>query len=63
MLTYVPPGQPGWHHVNCQPAEYWIEKMRAIEFRFDAELARLSTACVEPGHYRDKGLFFVRETG
>jgi SAM-dependent methyltransferase len=63
MFTYAPPGQAGWHHVNCQPAEYWVEKMRAIEFLFDAELTRKSTAGAEPGHYRDKGLFFVREAG
>jgi hypothetical protein len=28
-MTHAVPGQPGHHHVNCQPSEYWIEKMRA----------------------------------
>ena len=60
MLTYAPPGQPGWHHVNCRPARYWIRKLRGIGFRFDRELTRASTRAADPGHYRDKGLLFVR---
>lgn len=27
LLTASPPGQEGHHHVNCQPDEYWEEKM------------------------------------
>lgn len=26
-MTTARPGQDGHHHVNCQPSEYWIEKM------------------------------------
>jgi cyclopropane fatty-acyl-phospholipid synthase-like methyltransferase len=26
-MTHALPGQHGHHHVNCQPDEYWIEKM------------------------------------
>lgn len=29
MITYAAPGQPGWHHVNCQPASHWIKKWPA----------------------------------
>ncbi len=25
LITHAIPGQRGWHHVNCQPSEYWIE--------------------------------------
>lgn len=28
-MTHAIPGQPGHHHVNCQPAEYWIRKLEA----------------------------------
>lgn len=28
-MTAAPPGQTGWHHVNCQPEEYWVERMAA----------------------------------
>ena len=27
FLTAAPPGFPGWHHVNCQPESYWIERL------------------------------------
>lgn len=27
LMTHAVPGQKGWHHVNCQPSEYWIEKL------------------------------------
>lgn len=60
MLTFAPPGQPGWHHVNCKPANYWIKKLRRIGFRFDRDLTQASRCVAEPGHYREKGLLFVR---
>jgi SAM-dependent methyltransferase len=41
-LTHAEPGQPGYHHVNCQPTEYWINKMNEFGFDHDAaETARL----------------------
>ena len=27
LLTAAPPGQSGAAHVNCQPKEYWVEKI------------------------------------
>jgi len=60
MLTYASPGQQGWHHVNCQPETYWIEKLEKIGFTFDPTLTSESRSVAEPGHYRRKGLFFVR---
>jgi len=36
-MTFAAPGQPGYHHVNCQPQEYWIKKLEEIGFAFDAE--------------------------
>ena len=26
-MTHAVPGQPGYHHVNCQPSEYWINHL------------------------------------
>lgn len=26
LMTHAIPGQRGWHHVNCQPSEYWIKQ-------------------------------------
>jgi len=28
VLTHGVPGQPGHHHVNCQPREYWINHLK-----------------------------------
>ena len=32
-MTHALPGQPGHHHVNCMPAEYWFGAMEAIGFK------------------------------
>jgi hypothetical protein len=41
-LTHAEPGQHGCHDVNCQPTEYWINKMNEFGFDHDAgETARL----------------------
>jgi len=31
-MTHALPGQPGHHHVNCMPIEYWCGAMEAIGF-------------------------------
>ena len=41
-LTHAEPGQPGYHHVNCQNTAYWIAKMDEFGFDFAAE----ETACL-----------------
>ena len=38
VFTWCPPGYPGYHHVNCQKAPYWIDKFRQINFTFDYKL-------------------------
>jgi len=36
-MTFAEPGQAGYHHVNCQPQEYWIEKVETLGFKFNKE--------------------------
>jgi SAM-dependent methyltransferase len=36
-MTFAEPGQPGYHHVNCQHQEYWIEKIEALGYKFNKE--------------------------
>ncbi len=60
MMTYAPPGQPGWHHVNCQPEAYWLEKMAGIGFRYEEALTREARRVAADGHYHRKGLLFTR---
>lgn len=31
-MTHAQPGQPGYHHVNCQLPEYWIDRFKNIGF-------------------------------
>lgn len=37
VFTWCPIGFPGYHHVNCQTASYWIQKFRQIGFSFRRE--------------------------
>ncbi|HTT91134.1 MAG TPA: glycosyltransferase [Acidimicrobiales bacterium] len=37
FITAAPPGQPGYHHVNCQNADYWVERFRGAGFALDNE--------------------------
>lgn len=32
IMTHALPGQPGWHHVNCQHAGYWLNVMEKNNF-------------------------------
>lgn len=60
FLTAAPPGFPGWHHVNCQPQEYWIDLLARHGWALDGE----ATAWVRAngGHVfsQRQGLVFVR---
>lgn len=60
FLTYAPPGQGGWHHVNCQPASYWINKIEPLGFVLEPGLTNRSREIAGHGHYHEKGLAFVR---
>lgn len=33
-MTHGLPGQPGHHHVNCQPPEYWIKHFEKYGFNY-----------------------------
>lgn len=62
FLTFAPPGTAGNHHVNCQSAEYWIEKMEAIGFRHNLPqtLAVREESTMERDFVRNNGLLFER---
>lgn len=65
MMTHADVGQPGWHHVNCQPALYWIDRIeRDTDHRFDTDLtarAREIARATNPhplNHFARSGLVF-----
>jgi hypothetical protein len=32
LMTHAIPGQKGWHHVNCQLSDYWINHLKSKNF-------------------------------
>ena len=68
LMTYATPGQGGHHHVNCQPKEYWIDRLKSYGFNRDVEkeieyqkIAIKDSSLYSPsytGHFVSKGLFF-----
>lgn len=37
-MTHALPGQDGFHHVNCQPPDYWVQTIEASGLLFDESL-------------------------
>ena len=60
LMTHAEPGQQGYHHVNCQPAEYWIDRMRARGFQFSQVLTEHSRKLAPRTHWERSGLVFTR---
>jgi SAM-dependent methyltransferase len=58
-MTHATPGQPGYHHVNCQYADYWIERIEARGFRFDRP-ATYQSRKLGGLWWKNSGLIFVR---
>lgn len=64
-MTHAVPGQGGHHHVNCQPREYWIDKMKVYGFEYDDEFTNtLKNIASNEGdwstHFESTGLFFKK---
>lgn len=58
-MTHAVPGQGGWHHVNCQPADYWIDHVQSRGMRLDRDATNESRTLA--GHYwQATGLIFTR---
>lgn len=63
-MTHALPDQTGHHHVNCQPSEYWIEKLKARGFHLDPNWQRyrdLAATETHPVYFRKSGLVFCRD--
>ena len=37
VMTHALPGQPGHHHVNCKPKEYWIDHLKTKGYNLLSE--------------------------
>lgn len=61
LITHAVPGQGGFHHVNCQPAEYWIDVFDQNGFDLDEPLTtitRLVAGNEKWSYYVATGLVF-----
>ena len=56
-MTHAVPGQPGFHHVNCQPKEYWINIFKDYGFEYleDISLMLRSLLYDNNGNYLENG--------
>jgi SAM-dependent methyltransferase len=59
-MTHAEPGQPGWHHVNNQPAAYWKGVLAAIGYRFDWEATIEGRGKAPSTHFARSGMIFRR---
>lgn len=59
-MTHAVPGQVGYHHVNCQPPEYWIEKIEATGKKWDEDMsAHARSLCPESNYFHQSGMIFI----
>jgi len=64
-ITFATPGQGGYHHVNEQPGEYWINKLDKIGFSYNESITSKARSLVPSEgkvgkQFRNKGLIFIR---
>lgn len=63
LMTHARPNQQGYHHVNCQPSEYWIDLFDKYGYDLmDSESKTVRSLCVEGygWHIRRNGMLFKR---
>lgn len=58
-MTHAVPGQPGYHHVNCQISKYWKEKLSNFSYEFLREDTYKSKQYAH-GHWQRTGMIFAR---
>ncbi len=63
-MTHARPGQSGHHHVNCQPQEYWVEKMTEKGFTLDKQnddYRKIARSDLIFNYFSSTGLIFHRQ--
>jgi SAM-dependent methyltransferase len=60
LMTHAFPGQAGYHHVNCQPPDYWISRVERHGFRHAKVFTAISRMLAPGTHWERSGLVFVR---
>jgi len=64
-MTHAFPGQEGYHHVNCQSPDYWIEKLRLHGYEFLPEITEEGNNAIKDSgkwtYFMESGLIFERK--
>lgn len=60
-MTHALPNQEGYHHVNCQPAEYWIDKMNKIGYRYISDITLYLRNMTDKLHVKNSLLVFEKK--
>jgi len=63
-MTHAVPGQGGYHHVNCQPREYWIDLIKRRGYSLSEDLDILLDVSRKDhtwNYFSKTGLVFLRE--
>ncbi|REJ88244.1 MAG: methyltransferase domain-containing protein [Planctomycetota bacterium] len=63
-MTHALPGQGGYHHVNCQSSDYWIDRIEPLGFRYLPEVTQQGRAAITASgswtYFVKSGLIFQR---
>lgn len=62
-MTHAFPGQNGYHHVNCQLPEYWVNKIISRNFFLDWPMSIGSRILAPNTHWGRSGLIFHKGLG
>jgi len=60
FMTHALPGQTGYHHVNCQPSEYWINKIENIGYIYNHKLSLYLRNITNKIHVKNTLLIFEK---
>lgn len=63
LMTHARPGQKGYHHVNCQPSEYWVDQFKKYGYNIltnESDKVRSLCANGYGWHIRRNGMVFCR---
>lgn len=63
FVAAAKPDQPGYHHVNCQPKEYWIERLREYGLQYLKDTPEFLSKLADQGPFgvnvlKDNGMLF-----
>lgn len=61
FLTHALPNQKGYHHVNCQESDYWINIMKIRGFEYNEKLSIYLRSITNKLHVKNSLLVFNKK--